>query len=105
MTEIYVTAATTITVAIITALAGVSVALIPYMVQRRRNRDMASILATIHEQVANTHTTNLREDLDAMTERLDRISHDIGAVKVDVGGVRVQVRTLAKRLTDHIDGR
>lgn len=106
MTEVYVTAATTVTVAIITALAGVAVALIPYLLQRRRiRRGDATLLVEVHEQVKNDHGTNLREDLDGLTERLDRISQDIGDVKSDVAGVRTQVRTLDRRLTKHIDGR
>lgn len=83
---------------------------------RRSERRTAAHLDRVHEQVSNDHSTNLRDDIDAiatlvresdanrrrdhrdLTRRVDRVSRDIGAVKDDQ-------RALRERLDNHIDGR
>ncbi|MGW1740043.1 DUF2746 domain-containing protein [Nocardia sp. NPDC001965] len=57
--------------------------------QRRQN----GVIAEVREQVANTHTTNLREDLDAIHE-------DVRGIRTDVRDVRGEVREVRTRVSD-----
>lgn len=55
------------------------------------------------EQVRNTHTSNLREDLDEKFEavgvRLDNVASSIADVRTDVGGLHSETRDLRKDVT------
>lgn len=55
------------------------------------------------EQVRNTHTSNLREDLDEKFEavgvRLDNVVSSIADVRTDVGGLHSETRDLRKDVT------
>lgn len=62
------------------------------------------------EQTANTHSTNLREDIDrviALSERLivgqDRHTEDLATLRTDIAWERRERMDLAARLTKHID--
>lgn len=95
---------------VVAAIAGV--ALVISSRESKRGKRMERHTAEIHEQVRNSHTTNLRDDVDSVTRRLDRISADIGDVKHQtratsdkVDAVQHKVDQLDQRLSDHIDGR
>ncbi|WGX98718.1 DUF2746 domain-containing protein [Nocardioides sp. L-11A] len=59
------------------------------LVQRRQGR----VLAATHEQVANTHDTNLRDDLD-------KLQAQVVAMRGDVTVIRAQVTTARADLAD-----
>lgn len=59
--------------------------------QRRSNRD----LGDVKDQVQNSHTTNLRDDIDGMkrsVEALVDIPRDIRGIREDIGGMRGELR-------------
>lgn len=116
-TEVYVATvgqviATIITTAGLTAGAIIAAG-IPGRRKSRKKQD------AIHEQVANTHETNLRDDVDGirnaisdvlsvlkrLVARVDRTSGDIGAVKSGLAAARGEIAALNERLDNHIDGR
>lgn len=116
-TDVIVTSATELVKAVL-ALAGIFATVgfgIGVPIHRKAVRERTESRQkqdAIHDQVANTHATNLRDDLDGMVARLDRISLDIGDVKDDVGVVKRDVASVGRkvagldtRLTNHIDGR
>lgn len=97
-----------ITVATIGAIAVVASPVAAALVVKRSERRTVAHLDKVHYQVANEHTTNLRDDIDEiaalvrsshqeLTARVDRVSRAIGTVK------RSQ-DALTRRLTQHIDG-
>ena len=55
------------------------------------------------EQVRNTHTQNLREDLDEkfrdMGSRIDTVTEHVTALRDDVGGLHSETRDLRKDVT------
>ncbi|PFG16269.1 uncharacterized protein DUF2746 [Propionicimonas paludicola] len=75
-------------------------ALVTWLTQRRTRQDVTAI----KEQVANTHTTNLREDLDrlstALTEGLTKLGADhlaaVESIREDIGGLHSETRDLRK---------
>ncbi|MEU5403706.1 DUF2746 domain-containing protein [Streptomyces sp. NPDC005963] len=68
------------------------------------------------DQVSNTHTTNLRDDLDAVAERLDRVldgqarhteslreqSREISELRGDISHERAERLAVSERLDHHI---
>jgi hypothetical protein len=65
--------------------------------------------AEARDQVANTHDTNLRDDLDAVAYRIDRVlalqerhSEDIAALRSDIAHERRERLAVAERLDDHM---
>ncbi|PVU81309.1 hypothetical protein DDP54_15510 (plasmid) [Cellulomonas sp. WB94] len=100
-----------IIIAIIGALAAVTAALIA---QGRALGRIRRDTSDVKWQVQNTHTTNLREDHDAMAANVDRVlkgqqaltrRFDKFATAAHEDSVRVNQRVtdLDDRLTDHID--
>lgn len=67
-------------------LALVASVVVAWLGNRGRRKDRAAI-AEVREHVSNTHTTNLRDDLDGMRD-------DIRGVHEDVRSVRREVREL-----------
>lgn len=59
----------TVQSAIVAAIAGVVVAATAAFANRGNHRRIDEV----HEQVKNTHSTNLREDIDRMVSGLDRL--------------------------------
>lgn len=75
-------------------------ALITWLTQKGTRAD----LTEIRTQVANTHTTNLREDLDrlslAVTEGLEKLGTEhqaaVESLRQDIGGLHSETRDLRK---------
>ena len=88
---------------IATAAASIAVALIT---RRDTKADLArtqTSVDTITEQVKNTHTQNLREDLDekfaAVGARLGTVTEHVTALRDDVGGLHSETRDIRKDVT------
>ncbi|AEL19688.1 hypothetical protein PBI_KRATIO_31 [Mycobacterium phage Kratio] len=45
-----------------------------------------------HQQVANSHSTNLRDDIDGLRDHIVELGRDIGGMRSDVGQLRGEVR-------------
>ncbi|QXN73775.1 hypothetical protein SEA_SOSEPH_32 [Mycobacterium phage SoSeph] len=45
-----------------------------------------------HKQVANSHSTNLRDDIDGLRDHIVELGRDIGGMRSDVGQLRGEVR-------------
>lgn len=107
--EAYVNAGASIVIALIASATTLAAAAVPYWLSRRRSQreraEYREVLQGVHEQVANSHKTNLRDDLDGVTERLDRISGDIGSIKDDGAETKRRLKSVERRLNNHIDGR
>lgn len=83
------------------ALVGTLAALIVPRLRRqsRQLRDAKDQLAIVVEHVANTHSTNLREDIDGLAHRLDVLLDGMGAMRLDVSWLRREQLDQAHRLT------
>ena len=92
--------------AIATVLTGLTGLIIAVFVQARRAKTEAdaakadrvktqSVLGEVKEQVANTHPTNLRDDIDNLTALIERLSHSQADMKAVVN--RVETTTEAIR--------
>lgn len=104
----------TVQVAAITAGGTVAVALVGVVVEllRRQSKAISTVAehaAEARDQVANTHSTNLRDDLDAVAYRIDRVlelqerhSEDIAALRQDIAHERRERLAVAERLDDHM---
>ncbi|MGZ2360722.1 DUF2746 domain-containing protein [Streptomyces sp. 372A] len=89
------------------ALAGVLVELV-----RRQGSAIAEVREHAQEardQVSNTHSTNLRDDLDRVISGLDRVlagqadhSRDIRDLRADLSHERVERLAVSERLDIHI---
>ncbi|WP_327292434.1 DUF2746 domain-containing protein [Streptomyces sp. NBC_01198] len=108
-------------VSIITAGGVVGTAALGLLAEmlRRNTAALAEVREHTQEardQVANTHTTNLRDDLDRVIDGLDRVlegqarhdealnqhGRDIGGLREEVAHERRERLALAERLDDHV---
>lgn len=101
--------------ALITTQGAIVVALIPVLISTRRHaRNAATDAAEARYQVANDHTTNLREEgderhqentklLNAVLTRVDELAERITGVKSDIRGIRRDVGRLADADRTHED--
>lgn len=87
-------------VLILLVLGGVP-ALSTWLANRGTKRELRSVAAdarTAAEQTANTHDTNLRDDLDQKVARIERglgsLADSQQATRDDVGGLHSEVRAL-----------
>ncbi|MFI2673997.1 DUF2746 domain-containing protein [Streptomyces albidoflavus] len=93
--------------AVLVALVGVLVELV-----RRQGTAIAEVREHAQEardQVSNTHTTNLRDDLDRVIAGLDRVldgqaehGRDIRELRVDLSHERAERLAVAERLDSHV---
>ncbi|UTN93224.1 membrane protein [Mycobacterium Phage Sunflower1121] len=63
---------------------------------------------TVREHVANSHTTNLRDDIDGLRDAIGGVRDHLGDVTRDIGGVRADVGQLRGEVRDdraHAHGR
>ena len=81
---------------------------------KRAQRDLGRKQEAIHEQVANSHSTNLRDDIDQIHHALEQVVSAQATVieqqretRRDIGGIRDEMRTerqerldLARRVDD-----
>ncbi|WP_432078668.1 DUF2746 domain-containing protein [Streptomyces sp. YPW6] len=111
----------TVQVAVVTAGGTVLVTLIGIAAEflRRQTRAINEVREHTQEardQVANTHSTNLRDDLDSVMFRIDRVlagqkRHDtalrqqgaeIAGLRSDIAHERRERLAVAERLDDHV---
>ncbi|WP_371671219.1 DUF2746 domain-containing protein [Streptomyces sp. NBC_00289] len=101
-------------VAVVTAGGTVGVALVGVLVElvRRQGSALAEVrehAQEAREQVSNTHSTNLRDDLDRVIAGLDRVlegqaehSRDIRGLRADLSHERIERLAVSERLDSHI---
>ncbi|UFD97963.1 hypothetical protein PQC18_gp25 [Streptomyces phage Pablito] len=101
-------------VALITTGGTVAVALIGALVEllRRQHNAIAEVRENAQEardQVSNTHTTNLRDDLDDLHEDVREVLRVLTQHTTEIGGLRDDLRqerrerlAVSDRLDDHI---
>lgn len=58
---------------------------------RQHAKNASDNTAQTREQVVNSHSMNLRDDLD---EKFQSIANLIGGVTADIGGIRSDIRTI-----------
>ncbi|MEU6056993.1 DUF2746 domain-containing protein [Streptomyces sp. NPDC047097] len=101
-------------VALVTAGATVLVALLGIAAEflRRQSHALTEVAAHAQEardQVSNTHSTNLRDDLDSVMHRIDRVLDGqerhgdvIAALREDIAHERRERLAVSERLDDHL---
>ncbi|EFL15317.1 DUF2746 domain-containing protein [Streptomyces sp. C] len=101
-------------VALVSAGGVVSAAFMGVVIElvRRQGAALAEVREHTQEardQVSNTHTTNLRDDLDRVISGLDRVlegqaehSRDIRELRAELSHERVERLAVAERLDSHI---
>lgn len=101
-------------VALISTGGTVGVALIGVLVElvRRQGNALSEVAENVQvarDHVANTHKTNLRDDLDAVAHRIDRVlslqeqhGEEIAALRQDIAHERRERLAVAERLDDHM---
>ncbi|AIM50366.1 hypothetical protein PBI_OMNICRON_33 [Mycobacterium phage Omnicron] len=47
---------------------------------------------TVREHVANSHKTNLRDDIDGLRDYIVELGRDVGGMRSDIGQLRGEVR-------------
>ncbi|WP_406192327.1 DUF2746 domain-containing protein [Streptomyces griseus] len=104
----------TVQVALVTAGGALGVALVGVLVElvRRQGNALSAVAENVQEardHVANTHSTNLRDDIDSVMYRLDRVmdaqeSHgrELTGLRQDMSHERRERLAVAERLDDHI---
>lgn len=104
----------TVQVSLISAAGAVVVALVGVVVELLRRQ--AGTLSEVRDQVANTHSTNLRDDLDSVMHRIDRVidnqaRHDhtlkqhgraLDAIREEIAHERRERLSVEERLDDHM---
>ncbi|ASR87201.1 hypothetical protein SEA_LASTHOPE_33 [Mycobacterium phage LastHope] len=63
-------------------------------------RGTGQTVDTVREHVANSHTTNLRDDIDGLRDAIHDLREHMGDVGRDVGGVRSDVGQLRGEVRD-----
>ncbi|QBJ04832.1 hypothetical protein SEA_ELEPHANTOON_31 [Mycobacterium phage Elephantoon] len=77
------------------ALCPVMAVVLPvWLTQRSHGRK----LETVREHVANSHSTNLRDDIDKVLEAVASLTSQVGDVKTDVRDVRVDIGDVRRDL-------
>lgn len=71
---------------------------------RRQNKALKEVradTAVAREQTANSHTTNLRDDIDRVLHGIDKLAARVDALGVDLAWERRERMDVASRLTRH----
>lgn len=101
-------------VALVSAASTAGVALVGLAAEFMRRqakaiRGVAEHAQEARDQVSNDHSTNLRDDLDAVASQIDRVlalqarhSEDIAALRTDITHERRERLAVAERLDDHM---
>ncbi|WKU46734.1 DUF2746 domain-containing protein [Streptomyces sp. VNUA116] len=101
-------------VALVSAGGAVTAALVGVLVElvRRQGAALAEVRDHAQEarhQVANTHTTNLRDDVDRVLNDLGRVlagqehhTEELAELRREIAHERVERLAVAERLDDHI---
>jgi hypothetical protein len=102
-------------VALVTTGGTVCVAVVGVLIEMMRRQANAMVevrenVQVARDHVANTHSTNLRDDLDAVMFRIDRVidgqerhNRDLTALREEIGHERRERLSVAERLDDHIE--
>ncbi|MFF4510582.1 DUF2746 domain-containing protein [Streptomyces mirabilis] len=102
-------------VAAVTTGGTVCVALVGILIEmmRRQANAMSEVRENVQvarDHVANTHSTNLRDDLDSVMSRIDQVidgqerhNRDLTALREEIGHERRERLSVAERLDDHIE--
>jgi hypothetical protein len=102
-------------VALVTTGGTVCVAVVGVLIEMMRRQANAMIevrenVQVARDHVANTHGTNLRDDLDSVMFRIDRVidgqerhNRDLTALREEIGHERRERLSVAERLDDHIE--
>ncbi|QAY15848.1 hypothetical protein SEA_TINABELCHER_25 [Streptomyces phage TinaBelcher] len=101
-------------VSLVTAGSTIGVALIGVLVElaRRQHNALSAVAEDVQvarDHVANTHTTNLRDDIDSLMHRIDRVidaqevhGRELAALRQDIAHERRERLAVAERLDDHM---
>ncbi|MEU5902152.1 DUF2746 domain-containing protein [Streptomyces venezuelae] len=98
---------TSTSAALISAAGTVAVALIGALVEllRRQHR----VMGEVRDQVSNTHTTNLRDDVDRVITGLGQVlegqaqhSREMAGIRDDLAHERAERLAVAERLDRHV---
>ncbi|AUG87210.1 hypothetical protein KGG77_gp58 [Streptomyces phage Omar] len=101
-------------VALVTAGGTVCVALVGVVIEMMRRQgnaisEVARDAREARDHVANTHDTNLRDDIDSLMYRLDRVidaqethGRELAALRQDIQHERRERLAVAERLDDHM---
>lgn len=94
-----------------TAIVGGVFGLLALLLDRRRGRDIKAVAehaSAAREQVQNSHSTNLRDDLDKVLDGIETLkqgqtqhSSEIGGLRADLRQERIERLDVARRLDDH----
>ncbi|MGM9381124.1 DUF2746 domain-containing protein [Streptomyces antibioticus] len=99
---------------LVTAGSTIGVALIGVLVElaRRQHNALSAVaedVSVARDHVANTHTTNLRDDIDSLMHRIDRVidaqevhGRELSALREDIAHERRERLAVAERLDDHM---
>lgn len=96
-------------IAIIGAFGVVMAALLGYLgitatITRRHARAASNSAAETRDEVKNSHTVNLRDDLDAKFEGLavlvKSMARDVGGMKADIRGIRTDASDDRRNATE-----
>ncbi|MEU8133228.1 DUF2746 domain-containing protein [Streptodolium elevatio] len=94
-------------VALVSAGGMIAVALVGVVVEFLRRQ--SSTLGEVREQVSNTHSTNLRDDVDRVLRGLDQVLEGQAEHGREIAGLRAEIRheraerlAVAERLDDHM---
>src|SRR5690606_26804723 len=66
--------------------------------QRQALERQGAAIEQVRDQVQNTHTTNLREDLDEIHKDVRGIRRDVGDLRSEVRSIRSDQRDLEERV-------
>ena len=84
-------------VALITAVAGIVGIAIQQARQHKRTKAQTATLEEVRDQVSNDHATNLRDDVDKVTDAVHRIEQSVAYVVSEMQGLRKDIGRLDRR--------
>ncbi|MFE2104301.1 DUF2746 domain-containing protein [Kitasatospora sp. NPDC059463] len=98
----------TVQVALVSAGGAITAALVGVLVELVRRQ--GSTVAEVRDQVANSHGTNLRDDLDHVIERLglvldgqERHNAELASLRGEIAHERTERLAVAERLDSHLN--
>lgn len=97
----------TVQVALVSAGGAVTAALVGVLVELVRRQ--GHVMGEVREHVANTHGTNLRDDLDRVIDGMGRVlegqarhSEELSSLRSEISHERAERLAVAERLDDHL---
>lgn len=87
-------------VALITAgfplIAAMAALLVPYIFKQKRD------MAVVKEQVANSHKSNLRDDIDLVIKLVESVKDEVADLRGDIAWERRERMDAVRRLETHL---